>query len=699
MKKFLNNIVAVAVVMIVFLIIVPLPAVVLDFMFIINIIISLMILLMTMYIKETLEFSIFPSMLLITTLFRLGLNISSTRLILTKGGDAGNVIEAFGSFVLSGNVVVGFIIFIIIVLVQFIVITKGSERVAEVSARFTLDAMPGKQMAIDADLNSGLIDEKQAKTRRENIQREAEFYGSMDGATKFVKGDAIMSIIITAINFIAGIIIGAVQGGMSFAEVLNIYSIATVGDGLVSQIPALLISTATGMIVTRSASKDNLSVEITKQFFAQPIVLIITGVAVGILGLLPKMPHFQFLLLAAVLLFFGIRTAKTQKNLIGQQSLALSASLGSGEGGEDEIPDEAEYYKNIDNVYNLLQIDAIEMEFGYSLLPIVDERAGSSFIERLVMFRRQFALEMGAVVPEVRLRDNGYLSPNQYVIKIKGEEVSKGEILVDYYLALNPGNLSGEIDGIETIEPAYGIPSKWITADQKELAEIYGYTVIDSLSVIITHLSETVKRYANELLSRQDVNQLLDNVKKYNATLVDDVVPNLISYSGLQKILANLLREGVPIRDVETILETISDYAPSMRDTEMLTEYVRQSLKRTITRKWSEGGQIRVITLDGEVEKTILAAINKNDQGTYLALDPNTIQKIVSNLITCIGKVKDAMPTPIILTSPVVRIYFAKMLEQFYHEAVVLSFNEIDTNVQILALANSTLEEEESVIE
>ncbi|MEG2429728.1 MAG: flagellar biosynthesis protein FlhA, partial [Oscillospiraceae bacterium] len=427
----------------------------------------------------------------------LGLNISSTRLILTKGGDAGNVIEAFGSFVLSGNVVVGFIIFIIIVLVQFIVITKGSERVAEVSARFTLDAMPGKQMAIDADLNSGLIDEKQARTRRENIQREAEFYGSMDGATKFVKGDAIMSIIITAINFIGGVIIGAVQGGMPFGEVLNLYSIATVGDGLVSQIPALLISTATGMIVTRSASKDNLSVEITKQFFAQPIVMIIAGVAIAVLGMLPKMPHFQFLLLASVLLFFGIRAAKTQESLIKQQNLALASPPPSGENGDEEIPDEAEYYKNIDNVYNLLQIDAIEMEFGYSLLPLVDERAGSSFIERLVMFRRQFALEMGAVVPEVRLRDNGYLSPNQYVIKIKGEEVSKGEILVDYYLALNPGNLSGEIDGIETIEPAYGIPSKWITADQKELAEIYGYTVIDPLSVIITHLSETVKRYAN----------------------------------------------------------------------------------------------------------------------------------------------------------------------------------------------------------
>lgn len=686
MKKFLDNIVAIAVILIVFLIIIPLPAFVLDFMFIINIVISLMILLITMYIKETLEFSVFPSILLVTTLFRLGLNISSTRLILTKSGEAGAVIKTFGNFVLSGDIVVGFIVFIIIVLVQFIVITKGSERVAEVSARFTLDAMPGKQMAIDADLSSGLIDEQQAKERREKIQREAEFYGSMDGATKFVKGDAIMSIIITAINFIGGVIIGMVKGGGDFSSVLTTYSIATVGDGLVSQIPALLISTATGMIVTRSASKDNLSLEVSKQFFAQPIVMMITGIVMFAMGVIPGMPFWAFFLLGGVLIFTAVKKQKEQK-------LAFEEAIAIDEVQQNiETNDESEYYKNIDNVYNILQIDAIEMEFGYSLLPLVDERSGSSFIDRLVMFRRQFALEMGAVVPEVRLRDNGYLNPNQYLIKIKGEEVSRGEVLIDYFLALDPGNRTGDIDGIDTIEPAYGIPSKWITTDKKELAEIYGYTVIDPLSVVITHLSEIVKKYAHELLSRQDVNQLLDNVKKYNATLVDDVVPNIISFSALQKILSNLLKEGVPIRDIETILETISDYATSIRDTELLTEYVRQSLKRTITRKWSEGGQIRVITLDSEVEKTILNSINKNDQGTYLALDPLTIQKIVTNLIDCITKVKDAINVPIILTSPVVRIYFSRMLEQFYQDAVVLSFNEIDVNVQIQALANVTLD-------
>lgn len=689
MKKFLNSVVAVAVVMIVFLLIIPLPPFLLDIMYIVNITISLMILLITMYIKETLDFSVFPSVLLITTLFRLGLNISSTKLILMEEGKAGDVIKTFGEFVLGGNIVVGFIVFIILVLVQFLVITKGAERVAEVSARFTLDAMPGKQMAIDADLSSGLIDELQAKERREKIQREAEFFGSMDGATKFVKGDAIMSIIITAINFIGGTIIGLVMSGQTFREVLSIYSIATVGDGLVSQIPALLISTATGMIVTRAASKDNLSVEVTRQFFSQPIVLVITGISIGTLGSLPGMPHFSFWLIAAALIFLGIRMRKEEKTLFAGAAVADAGVPEMGE--EAEFVDESEFYKNIDNVYNLLPIDAIEMEFGYSLLPLVDERDGSSFIDRIVMFRRQFALEMGAVVPEVRLRDNGYISPNQYIIKIKGEEVAKGEVLVDYFLALDPGALSGTIDGIDTIEPAYGIPSKWITPEKKDLAEIYGYTVIDPLSVVITHLSETVKRFAHELLTRQDVNQLLENVKKYNTTLVDDVIPGIISFSGVQKILANLLKEGVPIRDVETILETISDYAVTIRDTELLTEYVRQALKRTITRKWSEGGQIRVITLDSEVEKAILNAINKNEQGTYLALDPQTIQTIVSNLLDCIAKIKDAINVPIILTSPVVRIYFSRMLEQFYQDAVVLSFNEIDVNVQIQALANVTL--------
>lgn len=686
MKNFLNNSISLFIIAIILMLIIPLPAFFLDLMFIINIALSLIILLTTMYIKEALEFSVFPSMLLITTLFRLSLNVSSTRLILTNGGEAGQVIATFGNFVLQGNAVVGFIVFIIIVLVQFIVITKGAERIAEVSARFTLDAMPGKQMAIDADLSSGLVTEDQARLRRSNIQREADFYGAMDGATKFVKGDSIMSIIVTAINFIGGIIIGMVQGGSTFTEVLQTFSISTVGDGLVSQIPALLISTATSMIVTRAASESSLNIELSKQLKSQPLVLIISGVVLITMGLIPGFPKPQVFTLAIILIFLGAKLLKSdnmQNNIkeIDKNEKAQEAPAAS----------EDEYFRNIDNIYELIQIDPVEMEVGYSLIPLVDESTGGSFIDRVVMFRRQFASEMGMVVPSVRLRDNGYLNPNEYLIKLKGEEIGRGEILVDYYLALNPGNLTGEVDGIETIEPAYGIPSKWISKDKKELAEIYGYTVIDPLSVLVTHLSEIVKSHAHELLSRQDVSQLLNNLKKTNDSLVDEVIPAMISYGNIQKILGNLLREGIPIKDMETIIETISDYGSSLKDTEMLTEYIRQSLKRTITRKWSEGGQIKVITLSTDVEKLIISAINKNDRGSYLSIDPEIMQKIVGELLEQIKKLKEEMNIPIILTSPFVRGYFRKLVDQFYPKAVVLSFNEIDNAVQIQAIGNISI--------
>ncbi|MFY9199157.1 MAG: flagellar biosynthesis protein FlhA [Acutalibacteraceae bacterium] len=682
-----NQIVSVFVILIVALIIIPLPAILLDLMFVLNIMISLMILLISMQIKDSLEFSVFPSILLITTLFRLGLNISSTRLILTNNGDAGQVIKTFGDFVLGGNVVVGFIVFLIIVAVQFLVITKGAERVAEVSARFTLDAMPGKQMAIDADLSSGLIDEEEARLRRSNVQREAEFYGAMDGATKFVKGDAIMSIIITAINFIGGTIIGMVQGGGDFSDVLNTYSIATVGDGLVSQIPALVISTATGMIVTRSASESSLGTDLTKQFAAQPSVITFAGFSMIGLGLIPGMPKAQTFITAVALIFIGTKLTKATKQA---GKLDLDDELLAQDG--DMLPQsETEYYRDIDNVYELLTVDAIEMNFGYSLIPLVDQNSGSNFIDRLVMFRKQFAVDMGMVVPAVRLRDDGTLNPNQYVIKIRGEEIAKGEILVDYFLALDPGGLTGEIDGIETIEPAYGIPSKWITPDQKDMAEIYGYTVIDPLSVVMTHLSETVKKHAHELLTRQDVNQLLENLKKNSGLAVDEIIPAQITFANFQKVLENLLKEGVPIRDMEIIVETISAHAGSVRDVELLTEHVRQTLKRTITRKWSQDGQIRVITLDSEVEKIIINSIKTNEQGSYLNIDPDSMQRIMTSLMEAIKKVKEVISVPIILTSPIVRIYFSKMLEQFAQNAVVLSYNELDTGVQIQAVANVTI--------
>ncbi|MDU7337006.1 MAG: flagellar biosynthesis protein FlhA [Clostridium sp.] len=689
--KVLNNAMTIFVIIIIAFIIIPLPTFLLDMMFVLNITLSIVILLMTMYVKNSLQFSIFPSMLLITTLFRLSLNISSTRLILTHAGHAGQVISTFGTFVLAGNIVVGFIIFLIIVLVNFLVITKGAERVSEVSARFKLDAMPGKQMAIDADLSSGLISEEVALTRRSDIQREAEFYGAMDGATKFVKGDAIASIVITLINFLGGTVIGMVQGGQDFSSVLTTYTIATVGEGLVSQLPALLISTATGMIVTRAASDSSLSMDVTRQLSAQPTVLLIAGVAISCLCLVPGMPLFQILLIAGTMIVLGIVLRKHAMETEQEQQLAVEG-VGAAAMAGTEVEDETAYYKNIDNIYGLLQIDLIEMEFGYSIIPLVDEGSGSSFIDRLVTFRKQFAVEMGMVIPAVRLRDNGMLNPNQYVIKIKGEVVSEGEVLIDYYLALDPGNLTGTIDGIETIEPAYGIPSKWITPEKKELAEIYGYTVIDPLSVVVTHLSETIRKHAYEVLTRQDAIQLLESAKKADPALVDDVVPNLVSFSRLQKVLCALLKEGVPIRDMETILSTLSDYASTVRETEILTEYVRQALKRTITRKWSDGGQIRVITLDSEVERIIANSINRNDQGSFLSMDPQTTQTIITKLLDSIKKVKAVINVPIILTSPVVRIYFSKLLEQFYPGAIVLSFSELNSDVQIQAVANITLE-------
>lgn len=613
MKKLLNNAVAVIVVMIVLLLIIPLNPFVLDVFIILNISISLIILLISMNIKEPLEFSIFPSMLLITTLFRIGINISSTRNILGNSGTAGAVIKAMGDFVLQGNVVVGFIIFIIIVLVQFLVITKGAERVAEVAARFTLDAMPGKQMAIDADLSTGLIDEQQAKERRYKIQKEADFYGAMDGATKIVKGDAVMSLIITAVNFFGGMIIGMVQGGMSFSEVLSVYSIATVGDGLVSQIPALLISTATGMIVTRSVSEGSLNEDASKQFLAQPKAIMITGAALAVMLVIPGMPKIQFGVVSLGLMLGGYMLTKRMKEAASASRKAEEMEEAMSQ--QQQMVSEEEAFKDISNVYDLIQVEPIEMEFGYSLIPLVDEDSGGKMINRIVIFRRQYAQEMGFVIPSIRLRDSSSLNTNQYVIKIRGEEVAKGEILVDYYLALEPPNPEKEIEGIDTIEPAYGIPSKWITVDKKEMAEIYGYTVIDPLSVMLTHLSETIKQHSYELLNRQEVVKLVDNMKKKSPELIEELIPTTISYGNFQKILTNLLKEGIPIKDMETIMETIIDASMAVKDLDSVTEHIRMALKRTITRKFCEGGSMKVITLDADLEKNIITKPDRRRSG------------------------------------------------------------------------------------
>jgi len=707
MRRIFQNSIALLVVVIVLFLIVPLPPALLDILIIINISLSIVILMVTMTISEALEFSIFPSLLLITTLFRLGLNVSTTRSILDyKGGDIGTaVIRTFGQMITQGNIVLGIIIFFIIVLVQFIVITKGAERVAEVAARFTLDAMPGKQMAIDADLSSGLINEQQARERRYKIQKEADFYGAMDGATKIVKGDAIMSLIITAVNLIGGIIIGSLNGVGDLGTVAQTYSIATIGDGLVSQLPALMISTATGMIVTRSVSEGSLNTDVIKQFARQPRAILAAGVVLLILGAIPGTPHAPLLIVGAGLAVLGFMMS----GQLDRQEAA--AALPPEEPLETDLtaaPSETDYYKDINNVYGLLTVDPIEMEFGYSLIPLVDESSGGKLISRIVIFRRQYAQDMGFVIPSIRLHDSSALGTNQYVVKIKGEEVARGEILVDYYLALEPVargeilvdyylalepvNQAGEIDGIETIEPAYGIPSRWILPENKEMAEIYGYTVIDPLSVMQTHLSEVVRRHAYELLGRAEVIQLVENLKKTSPELVDEAIPNMLSYANLERILKNLLKEGVPIRDLATILETAVDSLMNTKDMDMVCENIRVALSRTITRRFCEHGQLRVVTLDAEVEKRVISSLSKNEQGIYLAMGPDLMQSIVTQLADYLKKFSDLSQTPIILTSQVIRVYLSRMLSQFYPSVYVLSFNEITSDVQIQSLGNITLD-------
>lgn len=692
MRRILNNAISLIVVVIVLFLVIPLHPSVLDVLLILNISLSIMILMITMNISEPLEFSIFPSLLLITTLFRLGLNVSSTRLILKNGGNAGVVIKAFGDLITQGNIVIGILIFLIIVLVQFIVITKGAERVSGVAARFTLDAMPGKQMAIDADLSSGLINEKEARLRRQKIQREADFYGAMDGATKIVKGDAVMSLIITVINFVAGLIIGIVQGGGDLSTVLSVYSIATIGDGLVSQLPALMISTATGMIVTRSVSDGSLNTDVISQFKAQPRAIMATGMILLMLGLFPGTPTLPLLLVGAVLSVGGYWS--DHKMALARQMEEAESERAGEAVPELQAASEADYYKDINNVYSLLTVEPIEMEFGYSLIPLVDEASGGKLISRIVIFRRQYAQDMGFVIPSIRLHDGASLGTNQYIIKIRGEEVARGEILVDYYLALEPSNPTGEIDGIETVEPAYGIPSRWILPENKEMAEIYGYTVITPLTVMLTHLSETIKKHTYELLNRSETIQLVEHLKQTEPELVADAIPNVVSYANLEKILKSLLREGIPIKDLATILEAVVEASGGTRDIDMITEQVRSALSRTITRRFCENGQLRVVTLDAEVEKKVLAALTKNDHGVYLALSPDIMQQIIAQLGELRKKFNDLSQTPIVLTSQIIRVYLSRMIAQFYPDVYVLSFHEITSSVQIQAIGNITLQQQ-----
>ena len=650
--------------------IIPLPGFFIDILLAINIMISVIILLNTVYMKEALQMSIFPSLLVITTMFRLALNVSTTRLIIGQGV-AGDVIAGFGRFVGGNDLVVGFIIFIVITLVNFLVITRGAERVAEVAARFTLDAMPGKQMAIDADLNSGLINESEAKERRKKVQREADFYGAMDGASKFVKSDAIMGIIITVLNIIGGLIMGMVSRGESLQDALSTYTILTIGDGLVSQIPALMISVATSFIVTRAASESDMSSDFIKQIFSNPKVLYLAAGLSVILSLF--LPTIPFLLLAAVLVFIGYTLSKQQIADQKQQENIVEET-------------EVEEIRKPENVVTLLQIDPIELEFGYGVIPLADVNQGGDLLDRVVMIRRQLALELGMIVPIIRLRDNIQLAPNEYQIKIKGVEVARGELILDNYMAMNPGLVEEEIDGIKTTEPAFGLPAIWITEQQRDRAEMLGYTVVDSPSIIATHLTEIVKKHAHELTGRQEVQVLLDNVKQNYPVIIEELIPKLMTVGEVQKVLANLLKEGVSIRDMVTILETLADYAPVTHDPDMLTEYVRQALGRAISKKFFTDRRSSVITLDPKLEQLMLDSLQKTVTGTYLSLDPSTTNTILGSLSRQIQKLVQLGQQPIVLASPVVRLYFKKLADQSIPGLVVLSYNELDPELEIQSI-------------
>ncbi len=671
--KFADILIAGVVFTIIILIIVPLSPIILDFLLVVNISLSVTVLLLSLFTKEALDFSVFPPLLLLLTLFRLALNISSTRLILGNNGEAGAVIKTFGGFVIGGNIVVGVIIFAIIIIIQFLVITKGSERVAEVAARFTLDAMPGKQMAIDADLNSGLIDEQQARVRRSKIQREADFYGAMDGASKFVKGDAIVSILVTIINIVGGIVIGMMTSDLAIDEVITKYTLATVGDGLVSQLPSLMISTATGIIVTRAASEDNLGSEISSQLFSQPTVLYAAGVIILALSMIPGLPKVPIWMLA---IFLFVIATIVRNNIIKAQAAPLPDT------SSEEIARES---RKPENVVTLLGVDPIELEFGYGLIPLADASQGGDLSDRVVMIRRQCAMDLGLIIPGIRLRDNVLLKTNEYVVRIRGEEIARGEIMADHYLAMNAEESRIPVKGIETVEPAFGLPAIWIAKTEREKAELAGYTIVDPPSVLATHLSELLKRHASELLDRQQVQTLIDNLRQSQPALVDEVIPKLFTLGEVQKVLAGLLREGVSIRDMGTILETLSDYAGATRSTDMLIEYSRQRLKRTISKRFVGDGKARVITLDPQLEQLIIERLRQTEQGSFVALSPDQIQRLLHNLRSALERMMSVGISPVVLTSPAVRPHFKRMVEQMSPELAVLSYNEIDSAIEIHA--------------
>ncbi|PAK53792.1 flagellar biosynthesis protein FlhA [Priestia megaterium] len=663
--------VVIGVVLIIVMLVIPLPSWLLSILIMINISLALLVLLVSMNMKEPLELSVFPSLLLVLTLFRLGLNVSTTRSILGTG-EAGGVVETFGHFVIGGNPLVGFVVFIILIIIQFLVITKGAERVSEVAARFTLDAMPGKQMSIDADLNAGMISEKQAIDRREKIQREADFYGAMDGASKFVKGDAIAGIVITLINILFGIIIGMLQMGMSITEASQTFTLLTVGDGLVSQIPALMISTATGIIVTRAASTGNLSEDITQQLFAFPVMLYVTGGTIAALGLITPINDVITMPIAILLGVGGYYLSRAKHQAVREEMAPT----------EEELEDNE--MKSPESVVNLLSVDPIEFEFGYALIPLADTNQGGDLLDRIVMIRRQLALELGLVIPVVRIRDNIQLQPNEYCLKIKGNEVAKGELLLDHYLAISPGVDDDLIEGIDTLEPAFKMPAKWISESAKEQAEMFGYTVVDPPSVVSTHITEVIKSYAHELIGRQETKQLIDHTKETYPILIEEVTPNPLSIGDIQRVLAKLLKESVSIRNLPIIFEVLADYGKMTSDTDLLTEYVRQGLARQITSQYTvQEGLLRVLTLSGKVEKMMAEAVQQTEHGNYLSLDPNVSQAILESIAKQTETLSFQEQSPIVLCSPAVRMYVRQITERYFPHMAVLSYNELEANVEV----------------
>ena len=671
-QRYSDVLIAVAIVTIVIMMIIPLPTILLDILICLNITIALLVVMSAIYNVEALDLSVFPSLLLITTLFRLALNISSTRLILLDGF-AGEVITAFGNFVVGGNAVVGFIVFVILVVVNFIVITKGSERVAEVSARFTLDAMPGKQMAIDADLNQGAITDAEAKRRREKVQRESDFFGAMDGASKFVKGDAIAAIVIMIINIGGGFVIGMLQRGMDASQALQTYTLLTVGEGLVAQIPALLISTATGIIVTRSAAEGNLGSDLVKQLFNNARIFMILSGVLLFLAVMPGLPGIPFFVLAVLCGFIAWNLYRGQAVQQEVQQVEQKAKAKK----EATTPE---------NIVSLLQVDPMELEIGYSLIPLVDTGQGGDLLDRIVMIRRQCALELGLVVPTIRIRDNIQIKPNAYIIKLKGIEIARGELMLDHYLAMNSGTVFEEVPGIETVEPAFGLPALWISENEREQAELNGYTVVDAVSVLATHLTEVIKQHADEILGRQETQNLLDNLRKTNGALVDEVVPNLLTIGEVQKVLASLLHERISIRDMGTILEVLADYGTATKDTEILTEYVRHAMARHITQQNVQNGMLPCITLDPALENKVAGSVQRTDHGSYVSLDPDSMQRLLAALQEELKKLTDQGYQPIVLTSPTVRPYFRDLVERSVPGIIILSHAEIEQNVEIQIL-------------